>query len=96
MAYIDSYPRCLGEANTQVVLVGELNPVELLPNTGRRAKIIIQNSAGVLYVKLGANASSSNFTYRLNSNAVLETEHYHGVVTGIRQSGIGTVLVTEL
>jgi hypothetical protein len=61
----------------------------------RRIKVVITNTAAPdVFIKCGAGASPSSYTYRLNGDPVV-VEDYEGDVYGARNSGSGTVLVTE-
>lgn len=76
------------------VLVTSTSPTDLVSEQGTWTRAIIHNRLGTLYVKLGPNASSADFTYRLNKDAILETENYGGPITAVTASGAGFVDVT--
>lgn len=61
-----------------------------------RIGITIHNGSGVLFVKYGTNASSTNFTHRLTSNTVLEISNYTGQISARTASGSSEVSVTEM
>jgi hypothetical protein len=67
-------------------------------NTARRGLVIVNDSTAVLYVKFGATASATSFTYQLGPGDTLEMEQpvYTGVVDGIWASANGAARVTEL
>lgn len=72
------------------------SPTTLAPGETGRDALIIQNDLGVLYVKLGLEASTTNFTYRLSSRCVLDVDpSWTGPVSAIKGIGTGTVLVTQ-
>ena len=77
--------------------VGDSSPVVLSAGGLVRDSLVICNNGGsTLYVKLGTGASSADFTFRLNSNAVLELDGtWQSMVTAIRANGSGPVQVTE-
>lgn len=72
----------------------------LVANASRKGFIIYNDSTAILYVKFGATASTTSFTYRLTPNAVLEMLNgviYTGLVTGIWASDAsGAARITEL
>jgi uncharacterized protein with WD repeat len=61
-----------------------------------RIKLYIVNEAGTLLVKLGAAASNTSYSLRINAGANLEITGYTGIVTAIKVSGSSSALVTEL
>ena len=67
-------------------------------NADRRGLIIFNNSTAILYVKFGATASASDFTFRLVPQGVFEMQSpvYTGLIDVIHASANGTVLHTEL
>ena len=81
---------------TAGVSVGHLAPVILLESNENRDGFILQNTNGVLFVKLSKYASNTNFTYRLTANTTLELSPYSAWVTAISQNGMSDVLITEL
>lgn len=66
-------------------------------NTSRQGLIITNDSTSVLYVKLGATASATSYTYRLASYDILELPLpiYTGIVDGLWSSANGNAYVTE-
>lgn|SRR3990167_10811725 len=70
----------------------------LAANTSRKGVIIHNDSSAILYIKFGATASTSSFTYRLNPFATYEMRApiYQGVIDGIWASATGNARVTEL
>lgn len=62
-----------------------------------RQRLILHNESGTLFVKLGVNASSSDYTYRLTANTTLEIPYAQSAaVTAIKASGTSNVQVTSL
>lgn len=77
-------------------IVSAAAAVTLCDGIVNRDSLIISNDMGTLFVKLGLGASPSNYTYRLNSYAVLEIGAYwKSHVSAIKASGTGIVRVTE-
>ena len=72
----------------------------LAANSSRKGAIIHNDSSAVLYLKYGATASTSSFTYRLNPFQTLEIKSdalYLGIIDGIWASDAGgSARVTEL
>lgn len=70
----------------------------LAANAARRGAVIHNDSTAALYVKFGATASATSFTYLLTAGAVLEfpLPTYVGVVDGIWASANGNARCTEL
>lgn len=62
-----------------------------------RQRLVIHNETGTLFVKLGTAASSTDYTYRLTANTVLEIPFAQSAaVTAIKASGTSDVQVTSL
>jgi hypothetical protein len=63
---------------------------------GRRGCIIVNESAAVLYVRFGAGATATAYTYAVPAGSTVELPQpiYAGVVTGILSSGSGNAQVT--
>lgn len=69
----------------------------LAANPLRRGATIYNNSSAELFIKLGAGASSTSFTFRAGTNAYFEIPfNYTGEVTGIWTTANGAALVTEV
>lgn len=70
-------------------------------NGNRKMGIVHNNSTDILYVKLGPDASLTDYAYRLVSMATLELpihddgKVYNGIVTGIWSGTNGNAYVTE-
>jgi len=74
------------------------NVTLLAANAARLNAVIVNDSTSVLYVKFGATASASSYTYRLPSYGILElpVPVYQGIIDGIWVSANGNARVTEL
>jgi hypothetical protein len=71
----------------------------LASNANRLGAVIVNDSTSVLYVKYGATASSTSYTYRLGINATLTLDGallYTGLISGIWVSATGAARITEL
>ena len=93
-----------GERESQQAVVrrvpASVAAVTLAVANFHRGGVIIHNdSTAVLFVKLGSGASSTDFTYRLATQASLEHRAgrvYRGPITGAWESATGFAQVTEL
>jgi hypothetical protein len=68
-------------------------------NASREGVVIMNDSTAILYVKFGATASATSFTYKLNGGETYESSGpviYTGIITGIWASATGAARVTEL
>lgn len=83
-------------AVTGAVLVSDTTAVDLSVTTDYTKSLVVHNRSGVLFVKLGKEASAENFTYRLNKDAILELDGYMGPLTAVKQLGVTFVDVTEI
>ena len=72
----------------------------LAANAKRKSVIIMNDSTQILYLKFGATASTSSFTYKLAGGETLEIPGagviYTGIIDGIWASANGNARVTEL
>ncbi len=71
----------------------------LSSNNSRKGFIIYNDSTVILYIKLGATASTTSFTYKLNPSGTLNEPSfpYTGVIDGIWASNAsGAARITEL
>ena len=64
-------------------------------NASRVSLTITNDSTSVLYVKEGATASATSYTWRLASYDTLVIDDYTGIVDGIWVSANGSARVTE-
>lgn len=67
-------------------------------NTARLGLVIVNDSTAVLRLKFGSPATSSSFTYLLQSGDTLELTGtiYTGTITGIWDTATGAARATEL
>lgn len=69
----------------------------LAANTARLGATIVNDSTQVLYLKMGATASSTSYTVKLAAGAYYEVPFgYTGILDGIWASASGNARVTEL
>lgn len=73
------------------------NVTLLASNANRRGATIFNDSSAILYVKLGATASTSSFTAKLIQDAYYEVPFgYTGIIDGIWASATGNARITEI
>lgn len=70
----------------------------LSASTSRKGVIVHNDSTQILYVKYGATASTSSYTYKVPSDATWEMPQpiYTGAIDGIWASANGNARITEL
>ena len=71
----------------------------LAANTARRSFSVYNDSSAVLYLKLGATASTSSYTVQVAAGGFYECPaawYYQGAVDGIWASATGNARVTEV
>lgn len=69
----------------------------LASNANRVGATVYNDSSAILYLKLGATASTSSYTVQLPANAYYEVPaRYTGIIDGIWASATGVARVTEL
>jgi len=87
-----------GTATATVSRISVTNTVAstLSASNAAKIKVIIYNEGGTLYVKFGATASSTDFTYVMTVDSTLEVSEYYGVITARKASGTTFVDVTEV
>lgn len=72
----------------------------LAANAARKSVIVMNDSTQILYLKFGATASATSFTYKLAGGETLEIPGagviYVGIIDGIWASANGNARVTEL
>lgn len=62
----------------------------------RRTRYVFNDSAGILYVRLGSGAASTtDFSFKLAAGTGTVIEGYGGQVTGVLDTGTGAARVTE-
>jgi len=76
------------------------NVTVLASNASRKSAVIVNDSSAVLYLKFGATASATSFTYKLQADdtVIIDSQNlYTGVIDGIWASDAGgSARVTEL
>lgn len=65
-------------------------------NSAKTMVIVHNDSGGIVYVKLGSGATTTDFSYRLTAQSTLEITGYYGIVTAIRGTGTSDARVTEV
>jgi hypothetical protein len=78
------------------VAVDNLAAATVSASNAARQKVIIYNEGGTLYVKYGAAASITDYTYRMTVDTTLEIETYTGLITARKASGSTFVQVTTV
>lgn len=70
----------------------------LAANALRKTAILFNDSSAALYLKFGATASATDFSYKVFPNGTWEMPDvtYTGIIDGIWDSATGTARVTEL
>lgn len=70
----------------------------LLPaNDARRGGTIYNDSSAALFIKMGAAASASSFTFKAGTQTYYEIPfNYTGLVTGVWETATGFARVTEV
>ncbi len=80
-----------------VITTASVKIIDANPN--RLGLILYNNSANSVYIALGSAANSANnmtFIIATFASLVIPAPVYTGAIYGIRNSGTGTILVTEL
>lgn len=74
------------------------NVTLLAARVGRRGAYIFNDSTQILYVKLGATATTTSFTHKMAAGDVwrVEPHEYNGIIDGIWASANGFARVTEI
>jgi len=83
---------------TQTSVAGSASNVTLLAaNSNRLGATIYNDSTAILYLKLGATASSSSHTVQMVSLAYFEVPYgYTGIIDGLWASATGNARITEI
>lgn len=69
----------------------------LAANSARRGAVINNDSTAILYLKLGATASTTSYTYKMYTDDCVEVPFgYTGIIDGIWASATGNARITEL
>jgi len=83
---------------TQTSVAGSATNVTLLAsNTSRKGALIYNDSTAILYVRLQATATTSNFSVKMFSDDTYEVPFgYTGIIDGIWASAAGNARITEI
>jgi hypothetical protein len=95
----DEYKEIIKSTSDVTSVSGSASSVTLLAaNQNRKGFMIFNDSTAILYVKLGATASTSSFTYRLTPYGIVSEPNfrYTGVIDGIWASATGSARITNL
>jgi 2-methylaconitate cis-trans-isomerase PrpF len=69
---------------------------QIVGASGKRYRIVFNDSAGILYVLLGTGtASATSCTYKILAGASVSLEGFGGVMQGVLDTGTGVARVTE-
>jgi len=95
--HIGNFLGVAAASGTRVPATGALTTV-IPENLHRRAAMIYNFSEAILFLKLGTNASSNDFTVKMGSGSYYEVPlpMYTGSITGIWTATTGSAMVTEL
>jgi|ERR1019366_5296293 hypothetical protein len=80
---------------TVTAIVVTTSPTVLLSLNLLRKGFAIQNTSGIIFVKLDTTVSTALYSYELPKKGILEIENYCGPVSAVTTSGTVTVMVTE-
>ncbi len=85
-------------ATTAIVTVTNVSQVVAPADPLRRQLILMNDSGSVVFVKFGLGATTSNFTVRIapNTHYEIAINGYGGVVSAVRASGTGPLIVTSI
>lgn len=83
---------------TQTSVAGSATSVSLLAaNASRKGATVYNDSSAILYLKLGATASTTSYTLQMAANGYYEVPFgYVGAIDGIWASATGNARITEL
>ncbi len=83
---------------SQSSVAGSASNVTLLAsNANRLGATVFNDSTAVLYIKLGATASTTSFTFKAQPDGYYEVPFgYTGIIDGIWASATGNARLTEL
>lgn len=97
---VDNFPAStLNKASTATitrVATGTAAVTVLAANASRKKFVIRTETGAHTYVAYGSAATSTNYTYDLNTDATLEEIVWTGSVSVARLSGTGNIQVTDL
>ena len=94
-------PQARSSTATLSNVASSATSVTLLAANVNRLGVVIENeSTAVLYVKFGATASATSYTYLVAANTRLDTRsariEYTGIIDGIWAAANGNARITEL
>lgn len=92
---VSTTPMTVGSASVTRVPVST-TVTTLRAANANRIKLIVVNESGTLYVKLGSDATSTDYSYVMTAGSTLEISVYTGIVTGVKSNGSTNAQVTEL
>jgi hypothetical protein len=84
-----------GSATVEGFIVDSTTPVHIVNTDRYNPEVVIHNRQGICYVKTGPGCSSTDYTYRLNTNAHVTISGFVGQITAIMESGTGYVGVSS-
>jgi len=83
--------------NSTNVASSATNVTLLAANTSRFGATIFNDSTSILYLKLGATASATSFTVKMDAGDYFETPYdYTGIIDGLWASANGSARITEV
>lgn len=90
-------PEYTGVGTTSTVASSATNVTLLTANAARKGVTIFNDSTAILYVKLGATASATDFTVKMQADQYYEVPFgYIGIIDGIWASATGNARITTL
>jgi hypothetical protein len=84
----------MAQASVDGVLIVSTGPTDIVDTDLENSRVVIHNRLGVVYVKLGRDCSSADYTWRLNKDAILNISNSIGPITACTASGAGFLDVT--
>lgn len=86
----------LGTTGTTSSVASSLTVVTLqAANTSRISLKIVNDGSDTLYIKEGATATSTDFTWKVFADEMVIIDDYNGIVTGIWDVATGSARITE-
>lgn len=94
---VTANPRTAGTSAVTSVAGSASSVTLLVSNANRLGATVYNDSTAILYVKLGATASTTSFTLKVFPEGYVEIPAYYtGVIDGIWASATGSARITEL
>lgn len=93
---ITTTPEKASTATLTNVSTSGVSATLLASNSARKQAVIVNDASTNLYVKFGATASATSYSYLLQPSDILIETVYTGVIDGILASGTGAARVTEM